>query len=106
MTVVRHPLCFSLFFRLKIKPKGRHFDTTEVMEAESQAMLNTLTEHDFQDAFQKQLLRWEWVKTHGRKLLRACRRPVGPKLAFDQMVAPVTEIMDMSSIFAPTARSS
>jgi hypothetical protein len=31
--------------------KGRHFDPTEVMEAELQAVLNTLTEHDFQDAF-------------------------------------------------------
>jgi hypothetical protein len=38
---------------LKIKLKGLHFDTLEVIEAESQAMLNTLTEHDFQDAFKK-----------------------------------------------------
>jgi hypothetical protein len=52
MTVVIHPP-FSLFPRLKIKPKGRHFDTTEVIEAESQAVLNTLTEHNFQDAFKK-----------------------------------------------------
>jgi hypothetical protein len=36
---------------LKIKLKDRHFDIIEVMEAESQAVLNTLTEHDFQDAF-------------------------------------------------------
>jgi hypothetical protein len=36
---------------VKIKLKGRHFDTLEVIEAESQAMLNTLTEQDFQDAF-------------------------------------------------------
>jgi hypothetical protein len=42
-----------LFPRLKIKLKGRHFDTTEVIEAESQAVLNTLAEHDFQDAFKK-----------------------------------------------------
>jgi hypothetical protein len=34
---------------LKTKLKGRHFDTVEVM-AESQALLNTLTEHDFLDA--------------------------------------------------------
>jgi hypothetical protein len=27
--------------------------TTQVSEAESQAMVNTLTEHDFQDAFKK-----------------------------------------------------
>jgi hypothetical protein len=36
---------------LKIKLKGRHFDTIEVMEVESQAVLNTRTEHDFQDVF-------------------------------------------------------
>jgi hypothetical protein len=36
---------------LKIKLKGRHFDTIEVNQTESQAVLNTLTEHDFQDAF-------------------------------------------------------
>jgi hypothetical protein len=36
---------------LKIKLEGRHFDTLEVMEAESHAVLNTLTEHNFQDAF-------------------------------------------------------
>jgi hypothetical protein len=34
---------------LKIKLKGRHFDTIEVMEAELQAVLNTLTQHNFQD---------------------------------------------------------
>jgi hypothetical protein len=42
-----------LFSRLKIKLKGHHFDIIEEIEAESQAMLNTLTEHDFQDAFKK-----------------------------------------------------
>jgi hypothetical protein len=45
------PCDFYPFPRLKIKLKGRHFDTIEVMEAELQAMLNTLTEYDFQDAF-------------------------------------------------------
>jgi hypothetical protein len=44
MTVVPHPAYFSLFPRLKIKLKGRHFDTAEVIEAESRAVLNTLTE--------------------------------------------------------------
>jgi hypothetical protein len=33
---------------LKIKLKGHHFDTIEVIEAESQAMLNTLREYEFQ----------------------------------------------------------
>jgi hypothetical protein len=36
---------------LEIKLKDRHFDTIEVMEAASQAVLNTFTEHDFQDSF-------------------------------------------------------
>jgi hypothetical protein len=45
---------------LKIKLKGRNFDTTEVIEAESQAVLNTLTEQDFQDAFKKWQKHWEW----------------------------------------------
>jgi hypothetical protein len=31
--------------------KSRHFDTLEVMEAELQAVLNTLTEHHFQNVF-------------------------------------------------------
>jgi hypothetical protein len=46
------PLTSSYFFVIplsKIKLKYRHFDTIEVTEAESQAVLNTLTEHDFQD---------------------------------------------------------
>jgi hypothetical protein len=34
-----------------MKMKGGYFDTTEVIEAEWQAVLNTLTEHNFQDAF-------------------------------------------------------
>jgi hypothetical protein len=37
--------------KLKIKLKGHHFDTTGVIEAESQALLNTFTEQDFQVAF-------------------------------------------------------
>jgi hypothetical protein len=37
---------------LKIKLKYLHFDTNEMIVAESQAVLNTLTEHDFQDAFE------------------------------------------------------
>jgi hypothetical protein len=36
---------------LKIKLKGLLFDTTEVIEAESQVTLNDLTKHDPQVAF-------------------------------------------------------
>jgi hypothetical protein len=61
MTVIPHspylpdlaPCDFSLFPRLKIKLKGFRFDTIEVIEAGSQAVLNTFAEHDFQDAFKK-----------------------------------------------------
>jgi hypothetical protein len=49
MSVVpTHPI--FLFPQLKKKLKGRHFDTIEVIEAELQTVLNTLTEHDFLDA--------------------------------------------------------
>jgi hypothetical protein len=59
MIVVPHPPYFSLFSQLTIKLKGPHFDTTEVVDPESQAVLNSLTEHGFQDAFKEWLERWE-----------------------------------------------
>jgi hypothetical protein len=43
---------------LKVK-QVRNFDTVEVIEAELQTVLNTLTEHDFQEAFKKLQKRWE-----------------------------------------------
>jgi hypothetical protein len=39
--------------------KGRHLDTNEVIEAELQEELNTLTDHDFLDAFKKWQKSWE-----------------------------------------------
>jgi hypothetical protein len=39
--------------------KVQYFDTNEVIEEESQAVLNTLTEHKFQDAFRKMAKSWE-----------------------------------------------
>jgi hypothetical protein len=41
MSVVPCPPYSSLFSRFKIKLKGRHFDTVEVTEAESLAVLKT-----------------------------------------------------------------
>jgi hypothetical protein len=55
MTVVLHPPYFSLFPQLNIKLKSHHFDTIEVKEVESQAVLNTVTEHNSQDA----LIKWQ-----------------------------------------------
>jgi hypothetical protein len=52
------PSDFSLP-QLKIKLKGHRFDTIEVIEAESQVVFNTLTEHEFQDAFKKWQKHWE-----------------------------------------------
>jgi hypothetical protein len=52
MTVIPHPFHLSLFPQLKLKLKGVHSDTSEMIKA-SQAMLITPTDHDFQDAFQK-----------------------------------------------------
>jgi hypothetical protein len=68
MNVVTHPPCFSLSPRLKIKLKACHFDTIEVIEAELQTMLNTLTEHDFQVAL-KMVEALGTVHTRGRELL-------------------------------------
>jgi hypothetical protein len=51
MIAIPHPPYLSLFPKLKIKLKGQHFDTAELIKAESQAVLNTITEHDLQDAF-------------------------------------------------------
>jgi hypothetical protein len=61
MAVVPHLPYFSLFPRLKLKLKGRHFGTIDVIEAESQAVLNTLTEHGFQDALKKKCQK-RWVR--------------------------------------------
>jgi hypothetical protein len=51
MTVIHHPPYFFLFPQLKLKLKGCYFDTIEVIETESQEVLNTFTKHDFQDKF-------------------------------------------------------
>jgi hypothetical protein len=53
-------------------------------------VLNTLTEHKFQDAFKKRQKLWELCICGGWWW------PVGPKLIFDQMVATAPEIMDGS----------
>jgi hypothetical protein len=60
MAVIPHPPCppdlapcdSFLFPKLKLKLKGRRFDTIEGIQAESQKLLDTLVEKDFQEAFQ------------------------------------------------------
>jgi hypothetical protein len=87
MAVILHPLyspdfapCdFFPFPEMKLKLKGRPFDTTEKIQAESQRMLDTLTGKDLQEAFQKWRRRWDRVykreKTTSR--LMAADRPYG-----------------------------
>src|SRR5215475_14309547 len=50
---------FLLFPEIKLKLKGRRFDTIEEIQAELQRVLDTLTEKDFQEAFQKWRRRWD-----------------------------------------------
>jgi hypothetical protein len=91
-----HPPRCSLFPLPKIKLKGRHFDTFEVTEAESQAVSNTLTVNDFQDEFKKWQKGWErCVRAEGDS--SRAMVPVGPKLVSEQMAVTVSEIMDSSS---------
>jgi hypothetical protein len=67
MAVITHPphspdlapCDFFLFPKMKLKLKGRRFDTIEEMQAESQRVLDTLTDKDFQKAFQKWRRRWD-----------------------------------------------
>ena len=67
MTVVPHPPYspdlapsdFFLFPKLKMKFKGRRFQMVEEIQAESQAVLNTLGENDFQECFKNWQCRWD-----------------------------------------------
>jgi hypothetical protein len=70
-----------------------------VSEAESKAALNTLKEHGFQDTLKKMAELLGMVHTHGRGLLKGRWWPVGPKLVFDKMAAPILENMDSSGSF-------
>jgi hypothetical protein len=70
MAVIPHPpysldlahCDFFLFPEMKLKLKGGRFDTIEEIQAESQRVIDTLTEKDFQEAFQKWRRRWDqWL---------------------------------------------
>jgi hypothetical protein len=51
---------------MKIKLKGRRFDTVEEIQAESQKVLNTLTQKDFQDSFRLWQKGWDrYVRSQG-----------------------------------------
>jgi hypothetical protein len=44
---------------MKLKLKGRQFDTIEEIQTESQRVLDTLIERDLQEVFQKWKKRWD-----------------------------------------------
>jgi hypothetical protein len=60
------PCDFHLFPEMKLKLKGRRFDFIEEIQAESQRVLDTLTENDFQETFQKRRSRWDRCLHAGR----------------------------------------
>jgi len=53
------PCDFFPFTKMKLKLKGRQFGTVEEIQAESQRVLDTLIEKDFQEAFQKWRRQWD-----------------------------------------------
>jgi hypothetical protein len=67
------------------------------MDAESQVMMNAPIEHNFQDAFTKGRSAengvYAWKGTTSRVMVAS-----RPKVSFDQMMAPVPEMMDVCSI--------
>jgi hypothetical protein len=78
MTLILHPphtidlapCDFFLFQKKKLKLKVRRFDSTEEIQAESQRVLDTVTEKDFQEAFRKWRRLWDRpVSTCGWELL-------------------------------------
>jgi hypothetical protein len=64
---------------MKFKLKGRWFDTTEEILAESQRVLDTLWEKDFQEVFQKWRRWWDRCLHAGESTSRvmAAERPYG-----------------------------
>jgi hypothetical protein len=53
------PCDFFLFPKIKFKFKGCRFDTNEEIQTESQRVLDTLREKDFQEASQKWRRWWD-----------------------------------------------
>ena len=54
-----YSLYFFLFPKMKLKLKGRRFNTLEEIQCESQKVLDTLGEQDFQNALRQWQRRWE-----------------------------------------------
>jgi hypothetical protein len=66
----------------------------EVIKAESQVVLNTLTEHNFQHGFKKWQKCWEWCMHTGGNYFEGHNGQQDLKLISDPMAAPVLEMDD------------
>jgi hypothetical protein len=73
MVVIPHPhysldlaCChFAFFHKMKMKLKGRRFETVSHIERESQAGLDSIKENDFYGAFEVWKERWEYcIRSH------------------------------------------
>jgi hypothetical protein len=53
------PCDFALFPKLKMKLKGRHFETVSDIQRESQAVLDSIKENDFHSAFEAWKKHWD-----------------------------------------------
>jgi hypothetical protein len=67
---------------MKLKLKGRRFCTIEEIQAEWQRVLDSVTEKDFQESFQK-WRRWHWCLHTGGKYFD---RPYGEFIIFKASV--------------------
>jgi hypothetical protein len=53
------PCDFAFFPKLKIKLKGRHFETVSSIQRESQVVLDSIKENDFHSAFEDWKKLWD-----------------------------------------------
>jgi hypothetical protein len=60
------PCDFALFPKLKMKLKGRRFETVSDIQRESQAVFDSMKENDFHSAFEVWKKRWDrYIRSQG-----------------------------------------
>jgi hypothetical protein len=105
MAVIPHPLyspdlvpCdFLLFPKMKLKLKGRWFCTIEEIQADSPRVLDTLTENDFQEAFQKWRRLWDQCLHAGGNYFEGDGGRQALMVSFTIFTASVRNILDRPS---------
>jgi hypothetical protein len=79
---------------MKLKLKGRRFDTTEEIQFESQTVIYTLTESDFQETFQKCRRLWVYMREGTTSTVMAAD---GPYDEFYVFAASVRNVLDTTA---------